>query len=83
MVELCNSRMNILQYDEETLLKEAKEIDLRKIRTLISQVVTSQTFQDSHIMQENPHYEDVFPYTLLLKKAELSHLEIKRSAGLH
>jgi len=38
MVELCNSRMNILQYDEQTLLKEAKEIDMRKIKTLITQV---------------------------------------------
>lgn len=38
MVELCDSRVNILQYDEETLLKEAKEIDLRKIKTLVTQV---------------------------------------------
>lgn len=38
MVELCNSRMNILQYDEESLLKEAKEIDIRKIKSLVMQV---------------------------------------------
>ena len=38
MVELCSSRMNILQYDEETLLREAKDISLVKIKQLIQQV---------------------------------------------
>lgn len=38
MVELCKSRINILSLDEETLLREAKNINLEKIRTAIKQV---------------------------------------------
>lgn len=37
MVELCNSRVNILQLDEETLLEEAKNINLEKIKLSIKQ----------------------------------------------
>jgi len=37
-VELCKSRINILSLDEETLLHEAKNINLEKIRTAIRQV---------------------------------------------
>ena len=38
VVELCKSRINILSLDEETLLHEAKNINLDKIRTAIRQV---------------------------------------------
>jgi len=38
IVELCKSRINILSLDEETLLREAKNINLDKIRTAIRQV---------------------------------------------
>jgi len=38
VVELCKSRINILSLDEETLLREAKNINLDKIRTAIRQV---------------------------------------------
>lgn len=38
MVELCNSRVNILQLDEETLLEEARNINMDKIKTAIKQV---------------------------------------------
>ncbi|XP_052259857.1 traB domain-containing protein-like [Dreissena polymorpha] len=37
LVELCNSRMNILQYDEETLQREAKDLSLAKMKQLIQQ----------------------------------------------
>ena len=38
LLELCNSRVNILSLDEETLLREAKDINWDKIRTAIKQV---------------------------------------------
>ncbi|XP_053377349.1 traB domain-containing protein-like isoform X3 [Mercenaria mercenaria] len=37
MVELCNSRLNILQLDEEKLLEEAQNINLEKIQLAIKQ----------------------------------------------
>lgn len=37
LVELCNSRVNILKYDEDTLLEEAKNINLGKLRAAIKQ----------------------------------------------
>jgi pheromone shutdown protein TraB len=37
VVELCKSRINILSLDEETLLREAKNINLDKIRAAIRQ----------------------------------------------
>lgn len=37
MVELCTSRINILQLDEVTLLEEAKNINMEKIRNTIKQ----------------------------------------------
>lgn len=37
MVELCNSRINILQLDEATLLEEAQNINMEKIRLSIKQ----------------------------------------------
>lgn len=42
MVELCNSRLNILQLDEERLLEEAKDINLEKIRLAVKQSGFSQ-----------------------------------------
>ena len=38
LVELCNSRVNILRLDEETLMEEAKNINIEKIRHAIKQV---------------------------------------------
>ncbi len=38
LVELCNSRVNILKYDENTLLEEAKNINFSKLRAAIKQV---------------------------------------------
>lgn len=35
MLELCPSRVHILKYDEETLLEEAKNINLAKIQNII------------------------------------------------
>eukprot|EP00794_Sanderia_malayensis_P007340 gene7340-8160_t len=32
MVELCKSRVSIIQYDEETLLREAKDISIAKLK---------------------------------------------------
>lgn len=37
MVELCASRIHILKYDEQTLLKEAGDINFSKIRSIIKQ----------------------------------------------
>uniref|UniRef100_A0A336MYB0 CSON009472 protein n=2 Tax=Culicoides sonorensis TaxID=179676 RepID=A0A336MYB0_CULSO len=36
MVELCPSRVHILRHDEKTLLEEAKDINLTKIRNIIN-----------------------------------------------
>ena len=38
MVELCVGRVNIIHLDEETLLEEAKNINMEKIRLSIKQV---------------------------------------------
>ena len=38
LVELCKSRVDILKYDEEFLLREAKNIDMQKLRLAIKQV---------------------------------------------
>lgn len=38
LVELCKSRVDILKYDEELLLREAKNIDMQKLRLAIKQV---------------------------------------------
>jgi hypothetical protein len=38
MVELCKSRIDILKYDEEFLLREAKNIDMQKLKFAIKQV---------------------------------------------
>ncbi|CAF0727149.1 unnamed protein product [Adineta steineri] len=35
MVELCQSRVNILSLDEQTLMKEASEMNMQKMRTII------------------------------------------------
>lgn len=35
VLELCNSRTNILNLDEETILEEAKNIDMQKILNTI------------------------------------------------
>ena len=40
LVELCKSRVDILKYDEEFLLREAKNIDLQKLRLAIKHVST-------------------------------------------
>ncbi|XP_022095909.1 traB domain-containing protein-like [Acanthaster planci] len=37
MVELCKGRLSILQLDEETLLEEAKELNMEKLRVSIKQ----------------------------------------------
>lgn len=38
LVELCKGRVDILKYDEELLLREAKNIDMQKLRLAIKQV---------------------------------------------
>ena len=38
LVELCKSRVDILKYDEEFLLREAKNIDMLKLRLAVKQV---------------------------------------------
>ncbi|XP_052779945.1 traB domain-containing protein-like [Mya arenaria] len=55
MVELCNSRMNILQYDEETLLREAKDISLVKVRQLIQQSGFLQGVMHVFFLQMSAH----------------------------
>ena len=40
MVELCKGRLSILQLDEETLLEEAKDLNMEKLRISIKQVKT-------------------------------------------
>nr|CAG4652050.1 EOG090X0AQH [Triops cancriformis] len=37
VVELCKSRMNMLHLDEETILREAKDLNIQKIRLTIKQ----------------------------------------------
>lgn len=37
LVELCKSRVDILKYDEEFLLREAKNIDMQKLKLAIKQ----------------------------------------------
>lgn len=39
VLELCSSRVNILKLDEETVLREAKEMDMSKIMKLIREVL--------------------------------------------
>ena len=41
LVELCKSRVDILKYDEEFLLREAKNIDMQKLKLAIKQVSTA------------------------------------------
>ena len=38
MIELCYGRMGIIKYDEETLLREAKDISLNKLKLAIKEV---------------------------------------------
>ena len=38
MVELCDSRVNLLSVDEETLLEEAKNLNIDRVRSAIRQV---------------------------------------------
>ena len=38
MVELCRSRVDILKYDEEFLMREVANINFEKLRTLIKHV---------------------------------------------
>ena len=38
MVELCKSRVSIIQYDEETLLREAKDINFSKLKMAVKEV---------------------------------------------
>ena len=38
VLELCYSRINILQYDEETLLAEARDLNFDKIKRAVKQV---------------------------------------------
>jgi hypothetical protein len=39
MLELCASRSNILALDEETVLKESKDLSVAKVRQMIKQVI--------------------------------------------
>ena len=41
LVELCKSRVDILKYDEEFLLREAENIDMQKLKLAIKQVSTT------------------------------------------
>ena len=38
MVELCRSRVDVLKYDEEYLMREAENINLQKLKLSIKQV---------------------------------------------
>ncbi len=42
LMELCDSRLNLLSIDEETLMREAKDLNMDKIRTAIKQVSFAQ-----------------------------------------
>ena len=46
LVELCKSRVDILKYDEEFLLREAKNIDLEKLKLAIKQVCKTVLLSD-------------------------------------
>ena len=39
MLELCSSRSNMLVLDEETILRESREMNLTKIKELIKSVI--------------------------------------------
>ena len=38
VLELCSARVNILKFDEETVLKEAKDMNMGKLLKLIKEV---------------------------------------------
>ena len=38
MIELCSGRTGIIKYDEETLLREAKDISMAKLKLAIKEV---------------------------------------------
>ena len=38
MLELCANRRSILQLDEETVLRESKELNIAKVRYMVKQV---------------------------------------------
>lgn len=50
LVELCKSRVDILKYDEELLLREAKNIDMQKLRLAIRQVSWVQMSKQSSVI---------------------------------
>ena len=39
VLELCNSRLNILSLDEKTILEEAKNLDVSKMRVTLKEVI--------------------------------------------
>ena len=39
VLELCSNRVNILKLDEETVLREAKEMNVNKMLALIKEVI--------------------------------------------
>jgi pheromone shutdown protein TraB len=44
VLELCSSRANLLKIDEETIFRDAKNTDIRKLMQLIKQVFTLKYF---------------------------------------
>ena len=58
LLELCRGRLSILELDEETLLQEAKNFNVAKLKQSISQV----HFQ--HFQQKK---ETNFPYKMVHK----------------
>ena len=54
MIELCSGRMGIIKYDEETLLREAKDISLAKLKLAIKEVsffmILNHSSLDRHVI---------------------------------
>ena len=50
MLELCASRSNILALDEETVLRESKDLTISKVRQMIKQVIYFLLFEINQIL---------------------------------
>jgi len=83
VVELCKSRINILSLDEQTLLHEAKNINLDKIRTAIRQASLHSLLRQKHCLQkisliyQSQLEEGLFSCTRVIENllsAEITHI---------
>lgn len=55
VLELCKSRLFILEHDEKTMLEEAKNMGLAKIRKSISEVRKQLTTIENQLISASNH----------------------------